>query len=86
MTSSLTAERVRRDIEVVAHAGLGLDEARMTQYADAMLRIARVDVDSVPADPAGAVRQVVLGTVLVDRVLAPLRHLAQQHLAVSESD
>ena len=51
-----------------------------------MLRIARVDVDSVPADPAGAVRQVVLGTVLVDGVLAPVRRLAQQHLAVSESD
>ena len=58
----------------------------MTQYADAVLRIARVDVDSVPPDAAGAVRQVVLGTVLVDRVLAPLRRLAQQHIAVSESD
>lgn len=67
-------------------AGLGLDEARMTQYAEAVQGIARVDVDSVPSDPAGAVRQVVLGTVLVDRVLAPLRRLAQQHIAVSESD
>ncbi|MGE9782633.1 hypothetical protein [Janibacter sp. G368] len=58
----------------------------MMQYADAVLRIARVDVDSVPPDAAGAgaVRQVVLGTVLVDRVLAPLRRLAQQHLTVSE--
>lgn len=67
-------------------AGLGLDEARMTQYAEAVLRVARVDVDSVPPDAVGAVRQVVLGTVLVDRVLAPLRRLAQQHIAVSESD
>lgn len=65
-------------------AGLGLDEERMAAYAEGVLRIARADVDSVPADPAGAVRQVVLGTVLVDPVLAPLRRLAQQHLAVSE--
>ncbi|WP_156811806.1 hypothetical protein [Janibacter hoylei] len=56
----------------------------MSAYAEGGLRVARVDVDSVPQDPAGAVRQVVLGTVLVDRVLAPLRRLAQQHLSVSE--
>ncbi|MCW4601826.1 hypothetical protein ON003_09610 [Janibacter hoylei] len=43
----------------------------MSAYAEGGLRVARVDVDSVPQDPAGAVRQVVLGTVLVDRVLAP---------------
>ncbi|KRE39009.1 transcriptional regulator [Janibacter sp. Soil728] len=65
-------------------AGLGLDEERMTAYADGVLRIARADVDSVPQDPAAAVRQVVLGTVLVDPVLAPLRRLAQQHLTVGE--
>lgn len=65
-------------------AGLGLDEERMTAYAEGVLQIARADVDSVPPNPAGAVRQVVLGTVLVDPVLAPLRRLAQQHLTVSE--
>lgn len=64
-------------------AGLGLDEERMSAYARAVLDIAAIDVDSVPADFGGAVRQVVLGTVLVDAVLTPLRRLAHQHIAVS---
>lgn len=70
--------------EACEAAGLGLDEGRMTAYAHGVLQIARTDVESVPQDPAGAVRQVVLGTVLVDPVLTPLRRLAQQHLTVSE--
>ncbi|GAB3624705.1 MerR family transcriptional regulator [Mariniluteicoccus endophyticus] len=64
-------------------AGLGLDEARLDAYADAAEEIARIDVDSLPAEPTAAVRQVVLGTLLVDPVLAALRRLAQQHVAVS---
>lgn len=64
-------------------AQLGLDEARMDAYADAALAIAEIDVASVPAEPQAAVRQVVLGTVLVDPLLAALRRLAQQHAAVS---
>ncbi|GAB97399.1 DNA-binding transcriptional MerR regulator [Kineosphaera limosa] len=64
-------------------AGIGLDEARMDAYADAAEQIAVIDVDSVPPEPQAAVRQVVLGTVLVDPVLAALRRLAQQHTAVS---
>ena len=39
---------------------------------------------SVPADPVAAVRQVVVGTVLVDPVLSALRKLAQQHTAVTQ--
>lgn len=65
-------------------ADLGLDEERMSAYARAVIDIATVDVGSVPDDPEGAVRQVVLGTVLVDAVLSPLRRLAHQHVAVSE--
>lgn len=65
-------------------AGLGLDEARMSAYAEAVLEIAHIDVRSVPQDPAGAVRQVVLGTVLMDPVLSPLRRLAHQHVVVDE--
>lgn len=64
-------------------AGLGLDEARLGRYADAAEIAAAVDVGSVPDDPQGAVRQVVLGTVLVDPVLAALRRLAQQHVALT---
>ncbi|OUC76730.1 helix-turn-helix transcriptional regulator [Gordonia lacunae] len=44
MTSSLTAERVRRDIEVVAHAGLGLDDF----FAETVASLTRaVPVDAV---------------------------------------
>lgn len=64
-------------------AGIGLDEARMDSYADAVEQIAATDVASVPPQPQAAVRQVVLGTVLLDPVLAALRRLAQQHTAVS---
>ncbi len=64
-------------------AGIGVDEQRMDAYADAVEQIAAVDVDSVPREPHAALRQVVLGTLLLDPVLAALRRLAQQHLAVS---
>lgn len=64
-------------------ADIGVDEARMDAYADAVERIAAVDIDSVPSDAAAAVRQVVLGTVLVDPLLAALRRLAHQHVSVS---
>jgi DNA-binding transcriptional MerR regulator len=57
----------------------GLDRIRV--YADAALRVARVDVADVPrADPAGAVQYVVIGTVLYEPVLLALRRLAQQHV------
>lgn len=63
-------------------AGIGLDADRMRRYAASMHGVAETDVSSVPDDPAGAVRQVVLGTVLVDPVLLSLRRLAQQDVAV----
>lgn len=65
-------------------AGIGLDEARMDAYAEASERIALIDVASVPPEPTAAVRQVVLGTVLIEPVLASLRLLAQQHTAITE--
>lgn len=42
------------------------------------------DLASTPGDPAGAVRHVVLGTVLLDPMLAVLRRLAQQDRAIRE--
>ncbi|WP_353951905.1 MerR family transcriptional regulator [Knoellia sp. S7-12] len=65
--------------------GLGLDEERMNAYADHVERIGEIDVSTVPADPEGAIRQVILGTVLVDPVLAALRRLAHQHISVSRT-
>lgn len=65
-------------------ADLGVDEARLDAYAEAVLQIAALDLAAVPSEPEDAVRQVVLGTVLMDRVLVSLRRLAQQHLAMSE--
>ncbi|MFC7485457.1 MerR family transcriptional regulator [Knoellia sp. CPCC 206453] len=62
--------------------GLGLGEERMNAYADHVEGVAEIDVATVPADPEGAIRQVILGTVLVDPVLAALRRLAQQHVSM----
>lgn len=76
-------DELDRAWEACEATGLGLDEERMSVYARSVLEIARVDVASVPVDPEGAVRQVVLGTVLVDQVLSPLRRLAHQHITVS---
>lgn len=62
-------------------AGLGLTEEHLDRYADASEHIAQIDVSTVPRDPSGAVRQVILGTVLIEPVLGALRRLAQQHVA-----
>ena len=77
-------DELDRAWEACDAAGLGLDEERMTAYARSVLEIAAVDVASVPQEPEAAVRQVVLGTILVDRVLSPLRRLADQHVATGE--
>ncbi len=67
--------------EACDHAALGLDEERMSRYAEHAEGIAAVDVSTVPADAEAAVRHVVVGTVLVDPVLVALRRLAQQHVS-----
>lgn len=78
-------DRLDRAWEACDTAGIGLDAARLDAYADAAERVAEIDVDSVPSEPHDALRQVVLGTVLVDPVLAALRRLAQQHVAVGRA-
>lgn len=76
-------DQLERAWQACSDAGLGLDEERLDAYADGVETVAEIDVDSVPPDAVGAVRQVVVGTVLVDPVLAALRRLAQQHVSVS---
>lgn len=65
-----------------SEAGVQLDEAELDARADVMEQMARIDIESVPDEPTAAVRQVVLGTVLLDPVLVALRRLAQRHQAV----
>ena len=67
------------------HAGLDLDAERLGDYADAMARVAEIDVDSVPEDPRDAVRQVVVGTVMIEPVLAALRLLTQRELSLART-
>lgn len=67
-------------------AGIEVDEALMDQYADAAVQIARVDVDSIPPGADDAVRRVIVGTVMLEPVLAALRLLAQRQLAVTDQD
>lgn len=65
-------------LEHARAAGVQLDDDLLDRYADGMTMVAAADIDSVPADPAGALRRVVLGTALIDPVLITLRRLAQQ--------
>lgn len=67
-------------------AGIGLDEERMDAYADAVEEVARVDVGTVSTEPEAAVRQVILGTLLLDPVLVALRRLAQQHVSAGRAE
>jgi hypothetical protein len=75
--------RLAAQLRAAEQAGVVGLEATWPQYARACHQIAEADVASVPADLDGAVRQVVVGTLLTDPVLATLRRLAQQ--AVSEA-
>lgn len=74
--------RLDRAWAAARQAGLDLDAERLGAYADAMERVAEIDVDSVPEDPRDAVRQVVLGTVMIEPVLAALRLLTQRELSL----
>lgn len=76
---------LERAWQACVDAGIDLPEARLDRYANAAELVAAADLDAVPEDPAQAVRYVILGTVLVDRVLVALRRLAQQDGALRRS-
>lgn len=70
-----------RQIDYARRTGVVLTDEQLRDYALLVRRIADVDVASVPGDPAGAVRQVTVGTLLTDPLLATLRRLAHQDTA-----
>ena len=61
-------------------AGVELAPAELRRYAEAMRSVAEVDVEVAlrATSAAGALRTVVLGTVMVDPVLVTLRRIAQE--------
>lgn len=61
-------------------AGVPLSASGIADYAEAVRRIAAVDVAAAASapSPAAALHTVVVGTVMVDPLLATLRRLAQE--------
>ena len=59
------------------------DTERLRLYGDHLMAIARAEIDAMPtADPHAAVQYAVLGTALYEPVLAAIRRLAHQNLAI----
>jgi DNA-binding transcriptional MerR regulator len=82
---------VRRELETALDTMRGADfelaEERLQDYARTVAGVAALDVESVPTDsPEAALRHVVLGTLLMEPVLAALRRLAQEDLSSRRFD
>ena len=77
----------RRVAEVIAALRrLGVDGQvdRLDEYADAVERIAHIDLGLVrDADPETAVYHAVVGTILGDALIAGLRRLAQESISAT---
>ena len=75
-------------IAAARQAGLRADSETIGQYARAVETIAQIDVGK--AFGATSIEQallfVVAGTVMMDPILAALRRLAQQHVALAQVD
>ncbi|WP_067071509.1 MerR family transcriptional regulator [Carbonactinospora thermoautotrophica] len=61
--------------------GWRVDARALVPYAEAADRLARCELESIPADASRAdtVRSVVIGTVVYEAVLVALRRLAEEH-------
>jgi DNA-binding transcriptional MerR regulator len=66
-------------LSAIEEAQLELIDGGVQHYAELIHKIAVEEVDSVPSEPAeAAIRQAVLGTVLIEPLLIALRRLALQ--------
>lgn len=81
----LVLRRLDRVWQACEEAGVDVDDDLMDQYAEAMEQVARLDVDSVPVGAEGAVRRVIVGTVMLEPVLLALRLLAQRELSLQDA-
>ncbi|WP_422115793.1 MerR family transcriptional regulator [Brachybacterium sp. UNK5269] len=78
-------ERFERAWTACEQAGIEVDAGLMDRYAGAMGQVALADLDSVPAEAEGAVRRVVIGTVMLEPVLLALRMMAQREESIRRS-
>ncbi len=79
---SPTRQELERALDTVRGGGFDLSAERLQAYARAVAGVAALDVESVPTDsPEAALRQVVLGTLLLEPVLSALRRVAQEDLS-----
>lgn len=69
-----------RALADVRAAGVPLSDAALRAYAEAARRLAAVDVEvaAEASSPAAALHTVVVGTVMLDPLIATLRRLAQE--------
>ncbi|MFC8596767.1 MerR family transcriptional regulator [Isoptericola sp. NPDC057191] len=70
--------RLAGQLRAAEAAGIDLPDAYLDALAEGAETVAAADVASVPEDGAGAVKRVVVGTLLTDPVLLTLRRMAQQ--------
>lgn len=69
-------------LRAIEEAQLQLIKGGLPRYAGLLRQIAAAEMDTVPTDtPEAAVRQAVLGTVLIEPLLIALRRLALQDAA-----
>lgn len=76
-------DRLDAQLRAADHSGVATLPDTLERYAVAAQLIAHADLATMPDDPVGALRQVVVGTALVDPILASLRRLAQQDVAMT---
>src|SRR5699024_1565443 len=81
----LLLERLDRVWQACEEAGIDVDDDLLDRYAEAMEQVARLDVDTVPTGPEGAVHRVIVGTVMLEPVLLALRLLARRELSLREA-
>ena len=75
--------RLGAQLRAADRGGVRRQPDTLQRWAASARLAAQADLATVPEDPIGALRQVVVGTALIDPVLATLRRLAQQHEAVT---
>lgn len=74
----LLVDRLGEQLRAADAAGVAVSDEYLRALAAAADRVAAADLSTVRGEPADALRQVVLGTLLTDPLLVTLRRMAQE--------